>query len=330
MKRNKALPLLLIALWLVLSCGAWAQLAPAPEGTFTVVVLPDTQNYSATQPEIYNAITRWIVDNKETQRIVFVAHTGDIVDKASDEAQWINARRAMDTIHGVIPYGFGVGNHDMRTTDGAKTLFEKYFGKERYTGFDWYGGSPDNNGNSYQLFSAEGMDFIVLHLECNAPDKVLEWASGVLEAHADRHAIIATHMWAGPLLQPKDNAGFLTDPKGRMQWKKCNGKLGNTPQQIYDKLVYPHAKVFLVLAGDQSRTQSMTITSTGAEGNTIHELMCDIREGYIRLLRFVPKENRLEVMTYSPTLGHTCPGTKIVPEPEKRQFTLRLDLGAAK
>ena len=45
----------------------------------------------------------------------------------------------------------------------------------------------------------------------------------------------------------------------------------------------------------------------------------------LALLRFVPKEKRLEVMTYSPTLGHTCPGTKIVPEPEKHQFALRLD-----
>lgn len=321
MMRKSAL--LLTLLGLLLACGGWAEVPPAPAGAFTIAVLPDTQNYSAGHPEIYETITKWIVDHREDQRIVFVSQTGDIVDHPAVEEEWINARRAMDALHGLIPYGFSVGNHDMQGATGQKLFFEQYFGKERYSGFDWYGGSPDNNGNSYQLFSAEGLNFVIIHLECNAPDEALHWATGVLEAHRNRRAIIATHMWAGPLTMPTTAGGWASDPKGRMQWKKCHGDRGNTPQQIYDKLVARHANVFMVLAGDQSRTQSLTLTSTGLNGNTIHELMCDIREGYIRLLRFLPAEGRIEVMTYSPVLQQLCPGTRIVPEPGKHQFNLK-------
>ncbi len=266
--KRKVLPVLLLALIAALAACGWAELPPAPEGTFSVVAIGDTQNYAATDPETFEAITRWIVDNREAQRIVFVTHQGDIVDRADSREQWENARRAMDTLHGVVPYGLSVGNHDMNGRTGAKPLYEEFFGRERFEGFEWYGGSPDNNGNSFQLISAEGIDLIFVHLECNAPDDVLAWASDVLTAHADRRAVITTHMYLGPLERPTDNAGYFTDPKGRMRWSKCHGERGNTPQQIWDKLISRHPNVILVLCGDQSRTQAMRLQSVGVYGNT--------------------------------------------------------------
>lgn len=324
--KRKVLPVLLLALITALAACARAELPPAPEGTFSVVAIGDTQNYAATSPETFEAITRWIVDNREAQRIVFVTHQGDIVDRADSREQWENARRAMDTLHGVVPYGLSVGNHDMNGRTGAKPLYEEFFGRERFEGFEWYGGSPDNNGNSFQLISAEGVDLIFVHLECNAPDDVLAWASNVLTAHADRRAVITTHMYLGPVERPTDNAGYFTDPKGRMRWSKCHGERGNTPQQIWEKLISHHPNVILVLSGDQSRTQAMRLQSVGIHGNTVHELMCDIRQGYIRVMRFVPAEDRIEVRTYSPTLGQLCAGTRYVPDIAQHQFSLECDL----
>ncbi len=53
---------------------------------FTLVVLPDTQHYAdrgaATGqeiPDLFTNQTRWIVDNREEENIVFVLHAGDIV-----------------------------------------------------------------------------------------------------------------------------------------------------------------------------------------------------------------------------------------------------------
>lgn len=48
--------------------------------------------------------------------------------------------------------------------------------------------------NSAQIFSAGGLDFIHLSLECNAPDDLLAWADQLLTQHAKRRAIVTTHM----------------------------------------------------------------------------------------------------------------------------------------
>ncbi|HEX3865265.1 MAG TPA: metallophosphoesterase, partial [Gemmatimonadaceae bacterium] len=186
---------LLLVLWTLPPSilAADENLEAPPEGAFTIVVIPDTQNYvgsgtkrtpESTEPvtnDYFATHTRWIVDNLARQRIVFVSHVGDIVDKNND-AQWQVARQCMDTLHGKVPYGITVGNHDMKS-DGDSSRFQQFFPADRFRGFPWYGGcfEPDrsdtsisgNNANSFQLFSAEGLDFVILHLECNAPDDVL-------------------------------------------------------------------------------------------------------------------------------------------------------------
>src|SRR5688572_4917066 len=66
-------------LLLVLLLSACAE-RPKP---FTLVLLPDTQVYSHSYPEIFRAQTEWIVE--EADRITFVLHQGDITDHNSDE-----------------------------------------------------------------------------------------------------------------------------------------------------------------------------------------------------------------------------------------------------
>ena len=60
----------------------------APVEVFTVVSLPDTQNYSDQFPEVYMTQTRWIAEHKDSDRIEFVTHLGDIVDNGPDLRQW--------------------------------------------------------------------------------------------------------------------------------------------------------------------------------------------------------------------------------------------------
>jgi hypothetical protein len=63
---------------------------------FTVVVLPDTQIYAWLYPETFEAQTRWIAENKDTERIVFVTHVGDIVETGTAAEEWANAQAAWD------------------------------------------------------------------------------------------------------------------------------------------------------------------------------------------------------------------------------------------
>jgi hypothetical protein len=325
-RKTLVLAALATALWAAFGARSRAELGPAPEGSFSLIVLPDTQTYAARKPEIFHAETQWIVDNLQRQRIRFVSHVGDIVDQ-NVRPQWDVARAAMDRLHGKVPYGFSVGNHDMITKTGDSSLFQEYFPASRFEPFDWYVGQFGNNRNSVQVFSAEGLDFVIVHLECNAPDDALAWANGVLAAHSDRRAIVTTHMYLGPLEQPKTSRGWYDDPKGRMRWKKCHGARGNTPEQMWQKCFAKHANLFLICCGDQSRTQAMRRAVRGENGNTVHEVLSDYHEGSLRVYRFLPDADRIEAWTYRPHEGQLCPGTDIVPDPDEHHFKLPYEMG---
>ncbi|NQT15120.1 MAG: metallophosphoesterase [Planctomycetes bacterium] len=323
-KLRRILPWLMttVALLGILSTAVAVELGPAPEGSFSIVVLPDTQTYAAVKPKVFHAETQWIVDNLDRQRIRFVSHVGDIVDRNVPE-QWQVAREAMDRLHGKVPYGFSVGNHDMVGSTGDCSLFQENFGASRFEAFPWYASNFKNNANSAQLFSAEGLDFVIVHLECNAPDDVLAWADEVLEAHSARRAIVTTHMYLGPLDRPTTAKGWYADPKGRMQWKKCHGSRGNTPEAMWQKCFSKHENLIIIFCGDQSRTQAMHRTVEGEHGNTVHEVLSDYHDGCFRLCRFLPEEDLIEVRTYRPHQDELCEETKIVADPEQHQFTLR-------
>lgn len=323
------------------------ELPPAPEGTFSLAIIPDTQHYQGkgtgrkaqqktpTSNPFFEAITDCIIEERERQRIVFVSHVGDIVD-INNEAQWVVAQKCMNKLHGKIPYGISVGNHDMITKNGDSSLFQKYFSKARFTDFAWYGGcyearggKPEisgNNTNSFQLFSAADMEFIIVHLECNAPDTVLAWADQVLEQHANRRAIITTHMDLGPLNRPQDPRDYYDAPKGRMTWKKCHGSRGNTSQQMWEKCFSKHANLFLICSGDQSRTQALRQTVNGQHGNSVHELLSDYGTNGFRLMRFIPDQNKIEVRTWNPVTKKLCEKTRIVPERHQHQFRLNYNM----
>jgi len=322
------------------------ELTVAPKGTFSIVVIPDTQHYKGhgtkSEPDslepltnpTFDAWTEWIAANSKRQRIVFVSHVGDIVD-INNREQWAVARRCMDKLHEQVSYGISVGNHDM-TRSGDSSLFQEVFPRSRFDGFDWYGGSlaspsgdpaiSGNNANSIQLFEAAGMKFVALHLECNAPDDVLAWTDSVLKKHLNRRAIITTHMGLGPLDKPKTPRDFYDAPKGRMKWIKCHGARGNTPQQMWDKCFRKHKNLFMICCGDQSRTQALRQRSVADHGNIVHELLSDYGVNGLRVMRFLPTKNLIEVRTWDPIKGKLCEATKIVPNRDQHQFTLNYNM----
>lgn len=303
------------------------QPSPAPEGTFSFVVLPDTQAYVSKDKAIYfESEVNWILDNRKSQRIKFVSHVGDIVGTYESDAHWKVARKNMLRLLGQVPFGFSVGNHDMQSS-GDSRKFQKAFPASLFADSPWYGGQIKNNANSFQLISVNGMEFLVLHLECNAPDEVLKWADSVLEKHAGRRAMITTHMYLGPRDQPRKARDYYDAPKGRMRWAKMHGKKGNTPQQLWEKCFSKHQNVFLICCGDQSRTQTMHRTVQGNHGNHVHECLSDYRGGYLRIYRFEPSKNRISVMTYSPLQKKLCDGTSIVADAARHHFLLDYKMG---
>src|SRR5690606_27925201 len=100
---------------------------------FTIVVLPDTQNYTRNGNErFFYDQTQWVMDNAETYNIVAVLHNGDVINNWDVESQWRVADRAMRTLETPserhpdgMPTGISVGNHDLR---GGLDVFNRWFG----------------------------------------------------------------------------------------------------------------------------------------------------------------------------------------------------------
>ncbi|MEJ5200980.1 MAG: DNRLRE domain-containing protein [Anaerolineales bacterium] len=245
---------------------------------FTLVVIPDTQNMSQSYPAVFTSMTQWIVDNKTSSNIVFVTHVGDIVNTSTSTTQWQNADAAMDLLDAAsIPYSVGPGNHDLYGS------YSTYFGTSRFSGKSWYGGSYDSsNYNNYSLFSASGMDFILINLQYSASSDILNWADGLLKTYSNRRGIVVQH----DILNTDDT------------WNN---------QTTYNALK-DNPNLFLMLCGHMHSTNDGAAyrQETGDDGHTIHIMMADYQDypnggnGYMRILRFSPSNDTIYATTYSP------------------------------
>ena len=265
--------------------GRPRQSAAGPD--FTLVVVPDPQYYAATYPSIYNAQMNWIVNNKSSNNIVYVASLGDNVDVASNATQWTNADAAWELLDaGNVPYGLAAGNHDGAPSGTAS--FNNYFGVSRFAGKSYYGGHyGSDNDNHYALFTASGLNFIVIFIEyddamTSTNHAVLQWANTLLQTHSNRRAIVVSHN----MLQGGTSSSFT--PQG---------------QTIYNALK-GNPNLFLMLGGHLDVASRRTDTFNG---NTVYSLRSDYQSvdgqqsGYLRIMRFSPSDDMIYVRTYSPT-----------------------------
>lgn len=270
---------------------------------FSLVMLPDTQRYSEKRPDLFFAQTNWIKQNRDQENIVFVTHVGDLVQNRSKKpAEWKVADEAMAVLDGVVPYGVAIGNHDYDSDNGVQTgvatMYLQHFNPEkRFKGRPWYGGASPNGLNSCQLFSGEGTDFVILHLEVNAPDDALAWAKGVLARHPTRSAIVAIHTY----IRHKDGVGRETKREYR--------KEGNSGEEMWEKFVRRSPQVFMVLCGHVGSAQEYHQISKNDAGVDVLEMLADYQarenggDGWLRIIRFVPSSREIQVRTYSPVLN---------------------------
>ena len=84
----------------------------------------------------------------------------------------------------------------------------------------------------------------------------------------------------------------------------------------------------MLCSGDQSRTQAYHQEASGAQGNTVHELLSDYGKNGLRVMRFVPAENKIEVRTWDPIKAQLREKTKWVPERDQHQFTLKYPMSS--
>jgi parallel beta-helix repeat protein len=254
-------------------------------------------------------------DNVDALNIVFVTHLGDLVEHPLNVSEWENANRSMSILDGHVSWAVLPGNHDM--LDYNLTLYNTYFGYDRFSDESWYGGAykAGDNGNSYQLFSAGGEDYLILHLQYNPSDDILYWASSIIGAYPTRRVVVSTHDYC----------------IGCPNLSKIAVDIG---EHIWHSLVKPHAdQIFLVLSGHWG-VEALRTDKVG--DHVVCQLTSDfmnktnIESGWLRILEFCPSQEKIFVKTYSPLLDTYKTGSQseftidyktIIDPPARREGT---------
>lgn len=224
---------------------------PGPSGSaFTVAVIPDTQQevLSATDSRFAER-TRWLVDNRASLSLAYVAHTGDLVNwDTTQHEQYARGSAAMKVLDDAgIPWSGSIGNHDTaavcaggsacpgtrpRITVRNTATFNQYFPVSRFPAMrgEFEAGKVDN---SWSTFEAGGTKWMVLNLELWPRPEVVAWASSVVSSRPDTNVMLVTHSYLNP-----DGSIYGAADYGQ-----------TTPQALFDQLVRPNSNIKIVLSG---------------------------------------------------------------------------------
>lgn len=305
--------------------------------TFSIAVIPDTQYYTSLKHNgtmlMFEQQIQWIRENRVKEKIAYVVHLGDLVDSGSDgnATEWTRGKTEMYKLEtDGIPYGITVGNHDQSpngnpAASSTNAGYNLYFGRTHMSAFPWFGGaegSSNNADNHYDLFTANGVDYIVLYLEFNSPGSTeynpsveataMNWADGILDTYANRKAIVVSH-------------SILNVPAGSSSNVRPGQGNNDVPGQftVQGAIVYSrvklHKNVFLMLSGHIS---GEGFRRDEFNGGVIKTYLADYQSrenppydgtrrnggnGLMRLMRFNKTKQTLSVRTFAPRQGGLIP-----------------------
>lgn len=328
---TSAIPAGTQAFWRLKQPARPPQVLPFVPGSWTLVVLPDTQIYSQTHPDLFKDQTRWIVANKDRYNIKYVLHLGDIVNVNTDLNQWTNARAAMSILDGEVPYCIVPGNHDYGPGGNASdrsTHFNTFFPLANYLSWPTFGGvmEPGKLDNSYHVFEAGGVDWLIIGLEWGPRNSPVAWANQIVSNHPNHRAIMITHAY-----MYFDDTRYDWAAKGSSQsWSPYAYGTASDPdgtndgEDLWKKLIKPHPNFVMVFNGHVLNDGLARLSSTNDYGNTVHQMLVNYQmhalggQAFLRLVEFLPDGKTVQVKAYSPFYGTY----KTDPQ---NQFTLTLD-----
>ncbi|MAF34616.1 hypothetical protein CMO91_02100, partial [Candidatus Woesearchaeota archaeon] len=298
---------------------------------FSIVVLPDTQMLADYHPKEMNRLTKWVVGTKDEFNTQFVIHVGDVVnlENVGDgrEEQWQLASKSMGRLERAgIPFIVSPGNHDYdnECVKGKKNKklseYHAFFPFQRYKdvprgrlAFGKDNAKNPSNANTYALFTAGGVPFIVISVEFCPSDAVLEWVNQVISEHPDRVVILSTHSYlsksggfANACYNSVPDDPYLRAKYGLFKYGCCE-KPGscNNGEEIYEKVVINQPQMALVVGGHATGSEEKTRYAGGQPINQfVRDYQADVYKGKkgfdnkVDVFTIDPKKNTLKVTTY--------------------------------
>ncbi len=274
----------------------------APNRTFTIAVIPDTQQETWSDDDARGRErSEWLVANAERLNLAFVTHVGDVVDWGDvAPQQYVRAQAALAPLVGRVPYSLSIGNHDTAAVcrggsacpgvDASVAVrdteaFNAAFPVSDFANVEgWFeDGKVDN---TYSTFTAGGLRWMVLNLELWPREAAVDWAEEVVAAHPGHNVIVVTHSY----LEADGSIGTT------------NGGYGATsPQYVFDNLIRRFPNIQLVLSGHTGEAASRV--DTGIEGNRILSLLQGFHSrttNPVRLITVDPDRRVITSSVYAP------------------------------
>jgi VCBS repeat-containing protein len=271
---------------------------------FTVVAIPDTQHYvdDPGRAATFTAQTNWIVNNRAAKSIAFASHLGDITEHQDQFiVEWQRADTSIQVLEAnSVPFGMSPGNHDQYPS-GVANFYDQFFPPSRFLGQPWYGGYLGAeageverlNKDNYELFSAGGLDFLVIHIETDWPGYAVQWADKIIKRYPNRRVILSTH-------------AFLNTSSARPAstlFGRTDGPM--SAESVWQNLIKLNCNVFMVINGHYPGEGRRTDLNDC--GQPVHQVLTDYQDranggdGWLRYYTFKPSENKIYAYTYSPT-----------------------------
>jgi hypothetical protein len=299
----------------IVSTTSQSPFAPSPDAAWSIVYLPDTQNYvkSSADKPILTQQTTWIRDHRDEYKIQVVLQGGDIVNNNDTNSptsgnqtgaqQWANAKAGFSVLNGQVPYIMAAGNHDFGFTnaDNRDTMINNYFKPEDNPLND-----PAKGGilkgqmaagqiqNAYYAFTApDGRKMLFFALEWEPRPEVVAWANQIaaLPEYADYTASIVTHNYLNGNNTRSTSTNVPDDASG---------------QELWDNLVKQHDNFGMTFNGHFGGDGAGTLRSTSPTGNAVEQMFFNTQfetfggGGWLRLLEFLNDGKTVRVRTYSP------------------------------
>ncbi|MEZ4628155.1 MAG: metallophosphoesterase [Eubacteriales bacterium] len=263
---------------------------PASEPTtepkpFSIAWISDTQEYTADDNEVLGAMTQWIADTQDEYNTVAVVHTGDIVYNAYRAYQWENFTAAF----GRLPEGMCIltaaGNHDFLEKNDPNTPYLDY---RPDTDVDPAHAFDESGYVYYATFTAGGVNVLLFSLSYGYEVAASEWINETCARYPDHYAILCLHTYV-------DAGGYSSVGK-----------------RLIEGVVKQSPNIRLVLCGHARgtayRPEEIDDDGDGKADRTVHQMMMNTQDdqdkgiGFLRILRFDPINDTIEVVTYSPWL----------------------------
>jgi hypothetical protein len=325
------------AICLTAGMALWPHAQPVP---FRIVLLPDTQYYASSRPDIFDGQTAWVCANKTALGIAAVLHEGDMVDTYNADAQWVNASHSMAILEACgLPYAIGWGNHDKVPT--GNSLIASYFPIARLMNQDlvnWLGHlffqTYKNNGlpnppsdrvmaMATRLRAADENGPGILHVGLNYMlDEGLPTATTLEDEPSDltkAREVKRQLRWLRDLAAAHPSDEIWVTTHADLETPGQNGAAYGDRIAGYDpiaELAYlPSSNIRFVFSGHTLGTQAEAHrVTTRADDSVLNEIVANYQSrpctgfskcgnGWLRLLTFDLLARTVQIQTYSTLLN---------------------------